>query len=583
MITVTPLTEKGERLMTKYERLNQDRQLFTAAAKKRVAAYCRVSTDKDDQANSFESQQRYFRDYIERSDDWELYEIFADEGISGTNTKKRKAFNRMIACAKHGDFDLIITKEISRFARNTLDSIYFTRELKKHSVGVIFLNDNINTLDSDAELRLTIMSSIAQEESRKTSERVKWGQKRRMEQGVVFGRDMLGYDVKDGQMTINEDGAKIVRFIFDKFVHESKGAHTIARELRESGYKTITGNSIWTNTVIYKMLRNEKYCGDLVQKKTITPDYLSHEKKYNKGEEEFVILKDHHEPIVCRELFDAANRMLDERALSSEGKSKHSNRYAFSGKIKCGVCGGTFGARYTTRKDGSKYKAWRCLEGAQYGKRRIDNAGNHVGCSSESIRNEDALHIMNLVTNSLETDNKAIVSNMVKAIQSIVSCDIDGADTAKLHEKIVAVEERKIRLIELFTSKDITRDEFVAARTKYDNEIDSFKGLIASIEKQDAIIKHQAELMMDISSAINEIVDGMTLEEDFFRNLLDRMVVHSKEHIDVYLKLLPHKWSYVVAGVLSKTDNSVIDTVDNAGNEARHFSTRYRHRGAGTL
>ena len=182
--------------MNIYERWNQERKI--ADTKKRVAAYCRVSTDNEDQANSFESQQRYFRQYIERNPDWELYEVFADEGISGTNTKKRKEFNRMIACAKNGDFDLIITKEISRFARNTLDSIYYTRDLKKHGVGVIFMNDNINTLDGDAELRLAIMSSIAQEESRKTSERVKWGQKRQMEQGVVFGRSMLGYDVKVG-------------------------------------------------------------------------------------------------------------------------------------------------------------------------------------------------------------------------------------------------------------------------------------------------------------------------------------------------------------------------------------------------
>ena len=153
--------------MNRYERMNQERKIVDV--RKRVAAYCRISTDHEDQANSFESQQRYFRQYIERNPDWELYEIFADEGISGTNTKKRSEFKRMIACAKEGDFDLIITKEISRFARNTLDSIYYTRDLKKHGVGVIFMNDNINTLDGDAELRLAIMSSIAQEESRKTN------------------------------------------------------------------------------------------------------------------------------------------------------------------------------------------------------------------------------------------------------------------------------------------------------------------------------------------------------------------------------------------------------------------------------
>ena len=159
---------------------------------KRVAAYCRVSTDKDDQANSFESQQRYFREYIERHPDMELQEIYADEGISGTSTRKRKRFNAMIRAAKEGKIDLIVTKGVSRFARNTVDTLQYTRELKAIGIGVFFMNDGINTLEPDAELRLSIMASIAQEESRKTSSRVKWGQTRRMEQGVVFGGSLLG-------------------------------------------------------------------------------------------------------------------------------------------------------------------------------------------------------------------------------------------------------------------------------------------------------------------------------------------------------------------------------------------------------
>ena len=244
----------------------------------RVAAYCRVSTDRDDQANSFESQQRYFREYIAQQPGWEPAGIFADEGLSGTSTKKRLAFQRMIAGARAGMLDLIVTKEISRFARNTLDSIYYTRELKRLGVGVLFLNDNLYTLDGDAELRLTILASIAQEESRRTSERVKWGQKRRMEQGVVFGRDLLGYDVRGGVLIVNEPGAQIVRDIFRKFVNAGKGAHTIARELNEAGVPTARGGP-WRSSVILRILRNEKYCGDLVQKKTYTPDYLTHEKK----------------------------------------------------------------------------------------------------------------------------------------------------------------------------------------------------------------------------------------------------------------------------------------------------------------
>lgn len=533
----------------KYETLNQERKI--QHTKKKVAAYCRVSTDNEDQANSFESQQRYFRQYIERNPDWELYEIFADEGISGTNTKKRKQFNRMIACAKNGDFDLIITKEISRFARNTLDSIFYTRDLKKHGVGVIFMNDGINTMDGDAELRLAIMSSIAQEESRKTSERVKWGQKRQMEQGVVFGRSMLGYDVKDGKMTINEEGAKIVRLIFHKFVDEGKGTHVIARELREEGIKPMRVKE-WQNTVILRVIRNEKYCGDLVQKKTYTPDFLSHEKKYNRGQEEFVIIKDHHEPIISRELFDKANRILDEKSLSQEGKAKHSNRYPFSGKIKCGRCGASYVARYKTRKDGSKYKAWRCFEGAKHGSPHIDKAGNQVGCSGTSIRNEEAIHIMYLVCKQLTLDRKKISNNLIKTINKVISMDITGADTNALAEKIETAKKKRTDLIDLYTSGDIDRNEFSALRAKYDAEIDSLKSMMESIEKQQFAIAKQQELMADIKSAVDELIGGIEYEDEFYTQLLDKMVINDRENIDVYLNLLPLKWSYTVAKASKK-------------------------------
>ncbi len=528
----------------KYETLNQERKI--QHTKRKVVAYCRVSTDNEDQANSFESQQRYFRQYIERNPDWELYEVFADEGISGTNTKKRKEFNRMIACAKNGDFDLIVTKEISRFARNTLDSIFYTRDLKKHGVGVIFMNDNINTLDGDAELRLAIMSSIAQEESRKTSERVKWGQKRQMEQGVVFGRSMLGYDVKDGKMYINEDGAKVVRLIFHKFVNEGKGTHVIARELREEGIKPMRVKE-WQNTVILRVIRNEKYCGDLVQKKTYTPDFLSHEKKVNLGQEEFVIIKDHHEPIISRELFDKANRILDEKSLSQEGKAKHSNRYPFSGKIKCGCCGSSYVARYKTRKNGSRYKAWRCLEAARHGSPHVDKAGNQVGCSGLSIRNEDATHIMYLVTSSLKYNKEKITNNLLAIIKSIIAMDTAGTDSEKLKSQIKAIEQKRTNLIDLYTSGDITRDEFSAAKAKCENEIAELQSVIGSIDKQREMIEKQQELVDEITEAMNELINGVEYEDDFYKEILDKMVVNDKDHIDVYLNLLPLKWSYTVA------------------------------------
>ena len=536
-------------MINRYERLNQE--LKMVETKRKVAAYCRVSTDNEDQANSFESQQRYFRQYIERNPDWELYEIFADEGISGTNTKKRKEFNRMIACAKNGDFDLIITKEISRFARNTLDSIYYTRELKKHGVGVIFMNDNINTLDGDAELRLAIMSSIAQEESRKTSERVKWGQKRQMEQGVVFGRSMLGYDVEGGKMTINEEGAKVVRLIFHKFVGEGKGTHVIARELREEGISPMRVKE-WSNTVILRVIRNEKYCGDLVQKKTYTPDFLSHEKKYNRGQEEFVIIKDHHEPIISRELFDEANRILDAKSLSQEGKAKHSNRYPFSGKIKCGCCGSSYVARYKTRKDGSRYKAWRCNEAAKHGSPHIDKAGNQVGCTGLSIRNEDATHIMYLVTKSLKYNRNKIINNLTAVIQSIIAMDTTGTDVLKLQEQIKKIEGKRANLIDLYMSNLINKDEFTATRASCDAEIGELQSIIESVDKQREMIEQQQQLLKEIEDAIKEIVSGVEYEDEFYKHILDKMVVQDKDNIDVYLNLLPMKWSYTVAKASKK-------------------------------
>lgn len=538
--------------MNRYERMNQERKIVDV--RKRVAAYCRVSTDHEDQANSFESQQRYFRQYIERNPDWELYEIFADEGISGTNTKKRSEFKRMIACAKEGDFDLIITKEISRFARNTLDSIYYTRDLKKHGVGVIFMNDNINTLDGDAELRLAIMSSIAQEESRKTSERVKWGQKRRMEQGVVFGRSMLGYDVKDGKMTVNEDGAKIVRLIFHKFANENKGTHVIARELREAGITPMRVKE-WSNTVILRVIRNEKYCGDLVQKKTFTPDFLSHEKKYNRGEEEFVIIKDHHEPIVSRELFEKANRILNEKSLTQEGKAKHSNRYPFSGKIKCGCCGSSYVARYKNRKNGTRYKAWRCYKSATQGSPHTDKAGNPLGCSNPSIRNEDAVHIMYLVTRSLQLEEKKITANLLSVIQSVLSVNTNYSHIEKLKEQIQTVEDKRTQLIDLCISGAITKQEFITKREACDKEISELQDTISGIDQQHLLADQQESVMKEITAAIHEIVSGVEYEDAFYSQILDKMVVQSKDTVDVYLNLLPIKWSYAVA----KASKGVLD------------------------
>ena len=519
----------------------------------KVAAYCRVSTDKDDQVNSLESQKKFFRDYIEHNAFWELTEVYVDEGITGTSTKKRHAFNRMMIDAENRQFDLIITKEISRFARNTLDSIFYTRKLKNIGIGVIFMNDNINTLDADAELRLTIMSSIAQEESRKTSDRVKWGQKRRMEQGVVFGRDMLGYNVRGGKLYINDDGAKIVRLIFHKFVNEGKGTYVIARELQEAGLRTSTYMKTWSNTVILRVLRNEKYCGDLVQKKTYTPSYLTHEKRYNRGEEELVVLRDHHEPIIGRELFDKAQLELARRSPSDEQKAKHSNRYCFSGKIKCGICSFSYVSRTKNRKNKSIYKAWRCYEGTRHGAPHIDKAGNQVGCSGMSINDDDTKTICREVVKNLQIERENIVNNLAGIIKKVMDSENGENKIENSQSKLAQISDKKRRLLELYMNKDISKQDFQEMNAKYDAESIVLAEKISVHQNQQKLSQSQNVLLAEINLTLKDLVYGDEWNDTFYRHILDKIVVYKKNQIEVQLNFSSTKWRFArlqVAGVI---------------------------------
>ena len=533
----------------------------------KVASYCRVSTDRDDQANSFESQQRYFKEYIDRQPDWELYQVYADEGITGTSTKKRAAFNRMIADAHLGKFHLILTKEVSRFSRNILDTITYTRELKALGVGVLFMNDGISTLEPDAELRLSIMGSIAQEESRKTSTRVKWGQTRRMEQGVVFGRSLLGYDVKDGCLTVNPEGAEIVRLIFYKYGVEKKGTTVIARELREAGYRTHSGNVKWSNTHIVKILKNEKYVGDLVQKKTITPDYLSHAKKYNHGEEEFVIIRDHHEPIIDRELWDTVQRELKKRNRNGELGAGHSNRYVFSGKIKCGECGASFVSRKKTRKDGSLYKRWSCYTATSEGQKRIDVRGNEVGCDvGKLLRDELALDILQQSLTTLRMDRDRIIQNVTAlALEAIQMCEEGSTDRVEaLEYEISQLKQKKADVLDAFFSKQITKEEMHLVNQRYDGELEDLQRRLEGVRERESITYEEDQLEKDVGRQVADIVNCRADSEVLYKNVLDHMVVHKDRKVEVFLNLLPQKWVFVLENLRkSQNDPPVPISVSN--------------------
>lgn len=326
--------------------------------KLRVCAYCRVSTELASQAGSFENQVRYFREYISSHEGWELTEIYSDEGRSGTSVKGREGFRRMISDAERGMFDRIITKEISRFARNTVDALIYVRKLRCLGIGVTFIGDGIDTLLPEGELRLTMISGIAQEESRRTSERVKWGQKRRMEQGIVFGRDMLGYRVSGGKLQITEAEAETVRYIFGMYINSGLGVRSIAGRLNAEGISPKCGQ-VWSGAAVRRILKNEKYAGDLIQGKSFTEDHLTHRRVRCRDADRLTVIRDHHEGIISREIFDKAQRLMQERTHVSSGE-RYSARYWCSGKIIC-RCGAKFVSRSKKLSD-RIYRSWRCSD-----------------------------------------------------------------------------------------------------------------------------------------------------------------------------------------------------------------------------
>lgn len=506
--------------------------------KLRVAAYCRVSTDKDDQTNSLISQRRYFADYINHHEDWVLNDVYFDEGISGTQTKKRVGFNAMIEEAMQGGIDLILTKEVCRFARNTVDTLSYTRKLKDNGIGVIFTIDNIDTRDADGELRLTIMASIAQEESRKTSERVKWGQKRRMEQGVVFGRDMLGYTVQNGTLSINEEEAPIVRAIFHKFTNEGKGTHVIARELLEEGMRPMRVK-LWSNTIILRVLRNEKYVGDLCQKKTYTPNYLTHAKKYNRGNEEMVYLKDHHEPIIDRELWNRTQAELLRRSPSEDAKSKHSNRYWCSGKLYCGMCGGRYVSRTKKLKNGDIYKAWRCYAAANHGTKKISSSGEQIGCDNGSINEKALLTCMHYCICMLQTNQKELKREIMQEIKEIKGKHEKKPDTKRIQEKMDTLAAKKRKAIDLMLDGLITKSDLQEQTKWYDEQLAELSEALNAAGKQD---KENAAELHEYESYLNALDEIMTFDESnesLYREILDKMVIYHDKTVEIWLKCVP--------------------------------------------
>ena len=502
-----------------------------------ITAYCRVSTDGYDQLNSLENQERYFKEYIESNPEWNYVPLYADEGLSGTSTKKRKNFRKMIADAHAGKFDIILTKEVSRFARNTVDTLQYTRELKEIGVGVIFITDNIDTRINNDEFRLTIMASVAQEESRRTSERVKWGQARSMESGVIFGHKMLGYNRvgkgREARLEINLSEAETVRLIFHKYLIEAKGLTSIARELESANCLTGYGKKRWDASSVQRILMNEKYAGDLRQKKFITPNYLTHQTKRNRGEEDFITVHDSHPPIIDRDTFTKTQAEIKRRGAMEKTGKRHTVRYAFSGKLECGRCGARLVSRNSKSSDGKErdIKRWRCSTSMKYG---ADEAKN--GCSSKMIRNEMLEHIFQRGLHDLAENKEGLINECVELVSSVLDADQIRTDYENIRREIDSLSNRINRLIDLRLDGEISKEELHTKREHLDRQAAALNERLSELEKNADVVNEREALLDTIKNHISGIVYADRFSDEVAKELLDKIVVYDKSRYDVYFR-----------------------------------------------
>ncbi len=403
---------------------------LSSTRKRRVAGYARVSTDHEDQATSYEAQVDYYTGYIKSRDDWEFVAIYTDEGISATNTKKREGFKAMIGDALAGKIDLIITKSVSRFARNTVDSLTTVRKLKDAGIEIYFEKENIWTLDSKGELLITIMSSLAQEESRSISENVTWGHRKRFADGKVsfaYSRFLgLDKDKETGKIVVNPEQAKTVRLIFRLFL-EGMTPHAIAAELTRQGIKTPAGKDVWNQETVRRMLSNEKYKGDALLQKQFTVDFLQKKVKKNEGEVPQYYVEGNHEAIISPAVFDMVQAELARR---TKGGSRYSGVSIFSNKIKCADCGGWYGSKVWHSTDRYRKVVYRCNKKYSGDK-----------CRTPHITEEEVRAAFVSAYNQLVTEKKEIIANAEIIRNTLCAADGLQEEKQKLEDEMAVVVE----------------------------------------------------------------------------------------------------------------------------------------------
>lgn len=473
----------------------------------RVTFYARVSTDRYEQLNSLENQVIYFSDFIKEQENWTFVDGYVDEGISGTSVKKREDFLRMVDDAKKKKFDLILTKEISRFSRNTLDSIKYTQELLSNGVGVHFLSDNINTFQPDSELRLTIMSSIAQEEIRKLSERVRFGYKRSVEKGIVPGsNNIYGYTKNKGKLVIDEEQAKFIRLIFETYVSENIGVHGLGFKLfDEYGVTNYSGKPI-AGTVIKNIIRNPKYKGYFCAHKETTVDYHDRKRKRFKRDE-WIVYKDNETcpPIVSEELWDKANEILDARSKKHDQINKNNkyNKFPFSGLMHCYFDGATFvrGTYQIGKGDRSRRrKFWACNNYRIHGKKKTE------GCNSPVLYYEELVEVCKKILNMILVCQDDLISEINDMISDIRTKKDYKKEIKLIDEKLFKTNNEKKELIMMRMRKEIDLKEYNSLKDDLDDKTNSLEENKRKLIEEEQNEQSSEKNYEDFKKKINDMV-----------------------------------------------------------------------------
>ena len=483
----------------------------------RVTYYARVSTDKDAQLHSLSAQVNYYSDFIQKNRNWVLIDGYVDEGISGTGVGKRESFLRMMEDAKARSFDFIITKEISRFSRNTLDSIRYTQELLHCGVGVLFQSDNINTLMPDAELRLTIMSSIAQDEVRKISERVRFGFKRAIENGVVLGSNRIwGYRKQEGRLVIEEREAEIVRLIFDLYANQLLGIRGVADRLAEQGYKNSNGNNFSFST-IRGILTNPKYKGWYCGGKTSKVDYKLKEVKQF-APEDWVTYRDEEAvpPIIPEELWDRANMILASRSArqSAEDKTSYQNKYPYSGKILCAVHQAPYYRSLYQNKTAAK-EVWHCREYVKNGKNR---------CIAPAFYTSELDEIMRQCLSERLLSKTALVQEAVQLYSGTGQTARLTAEISRHQKTIEAVFRRKDKLLDLHMNDRVSDEEFDFQNRRFNQEVAGLRQEIKTLEEEKLRCR---DLEQSADRLRQAIVEALRFADGFPKQVIDAVLDHA--------------------------------------------------------